>query len=169
MKKGVLLGVAALSAALFCCDITASAAGYTSVGQYGRPGNLVYYEVSGIDEVTEEMILGDMELMAQLVEAEAGNQDFEGKCLVVDVLLNRLESDAFPNTVEEVIFQEGQFSVVTNGAWEKAAWNMKDDDYAAVLDELEMHTNKDVLYFNNCRKVSGTGTPFKHGGHWFNT
>ena len=70
--------------------------------------------------------------------------------------------------ISEVIFQDGQFSVIKNGAFDKAAWNMKESDYAAVMVETEIHSNKEVLYFNNCKSVSGTGTPFKVGGHWFN-
>ena len=164
MKKALLGLMGFLTCeSLFCIPV--KAAGLSEVGEYGRPFVTV---IDTPEQIEEEIILGDMELMAQLVEAEAGNQDFEGKCLVVDVLLNRLESPDFPNTVEEVIFQEGQFSVTKNGAWEKAAWNMKEDDYKAVEYELEMHTNKEVLYFNNCKKVAGSGTPFKHGGHWFN-
>jgi hypothetical protein len=44
---------------------------------------------------------------------------------------------------------------------------MKEDDYAAVLCEMQLHQNKDVLYFNNCSVVSGKGEKFKVGGHWF--
>ena len=158
MKKVFRRGLAVLlSAGLFIMsNISVQAAGYT--------------EVSDSDEqIAEEERLGDMELIAQLVEAEAGNQPFEGKCLVVDVVLNRVASPDFPNTVEEVIYQDGQFSVINNGAFDKAAWNMKEDDFAAVAVEYELHTNKEILYFNNSSNVSGTGEPFKVGGHWFNT
>ena len=158
MKKVFRRGLAGLlSAGLFIMsNISVQAAGYT--------------EVSDSDEqIAEEERLGDMELIAQLVEAEAGNQPFEGKCLVVDVVLNRVASPDFPNTVEEVIYQDGQFSVINNGAFDKAAWNMKEDDFAAVAVEYELHTNKEILYFNNSSNVSGTGEPFKVGGHWFNT
>lgn len=161
------MGAVVMTMASF--PFSSKAAGYSEIGQYGRPMDLVY-EVEGDsnEQIEEEIKLGDMELIAQLVEAEAGNQDLYGKRLVVDVVLNRVESPDFPNTVEEVIFQKGQFSVVTNGAFEKAAYNMKESDYMAVAMEYELHSNKDVLYFNNSSKVSGTGTPFKVGGHWFN-
>jgi len=111
-----------------------------------------------------------MELLAQLVEAEAGNQSFEGKCLVVDCILNRVESPDFPNTITEVIYQKNpiQFSTAYNGALEKAGWNMKEDDFAAVEVEMQLHGNKDFLYFNNSSSVSGSGTPVRVGGHWFN-
>ena len=164
MKKLFLGALGLLSLASFSLPV--SAAGYTEVGEYGRP--FVLAVADSDEQIEEEIRLGELEMLAQLVEAEAGNQDFEGKCLVVDCVLNRVESPEFPDTISEVIFQEGQFSVINNGAWEKAAWNMKESDYAAVMVETELHTNKEVLYFNNCKSVSGTGTPFKVGGHWFN-
>lgn len=165
MKK-VLLGLAGiLLAGSFSLDV--SAAGYAEIGQYGRPGCLVYETNDSDEQIAEEIYLGELELLAQLVEAEAGNQEFEGKCMVVDVVLNRVESPDFPNTISEVIFQDGQFSVITNGAFDKAAWNMQESDYAAVMVETELHTNRDVLYFNNTSNVSGSGEIFKVGGHWF--
>ena len=164
MKKSIF-GAVAFAAALLLCPFKAEAAGYTEVGEYGRP---FVIEMDTPEQIAEEERLGEMELLAQLVQAEAGNQSFEGKCLVVDCVLNRVESDAFPNTISEVIFQEGQFSVIKNGAFDKAAWNMKEDDFAAVAVEMEIHANKDVLYFNNSNCVSGSGSPFRVGGHWFN-
>lgn len=162
MKK-FLLGLAGIIlAGSFSLDVEAS--GYIEVGEYGRP---FVVTIDSDEQIEEEIRLGELEVLAQLVEAEAGNQEFEGKCLVVDVILNRVESDLFPDTISEVIFQEGQFSVVKNGEFEKAAWNMKESDYAAVMCEIELHTNKNVLYFNNCSNVSGTGKKFKVGDHYF--
>lgn len=165
MKKSLILGLAGLILA-GSFSLKVEAAGYTEVGEYGRP--FVIATTDSEEQIEEEIYLGELELLAQLVEAEAGNQDFEGKCLVVDCVLNRVESPEFPDTISKVIFQDGQFSVMKNGAWEKAAWNMKESDYAAVMVETELHTNRDVLYFNNSKFVSGSGTPFKVGGHWFN-
>lgn len=165
MIKKALLGGLMSILLMGSLSLPVQAAGYTEIGEYGRPGELT---IDTDEQIEEEILLGEMELLAQLVEAEAGNQDFEGKCLVVDVVLNRVESDDFPNTIEEVIFDPGQFSVITNGAFDKAAWNMKESDYAAVSVEMALHQNKNVLYFNNNENVSGDGTPFKVGGHWFN-
>lgn len=171
MKKSILKGLAGvLSAGLLLLapitSIDVKAAGFTEIGQYGRPGIEKYDDSE--EQITEEIRLGEMELIAQLVQAEAGNQSLEGKRLVVDVVLNRVADPRFPDTVEEVIFQPGQFSVVNNGAFDKAAWNMTEEDFAAVAIEYEMHTNEEVLYFNNCSNVYGDGEPFKVGGHWFN-
>lgn len=166
MKKAILGLIFGVSL-FISSSIPSIASGYTEIGQYGRPGCLVYETNDSDEQIAEEIYLGELELLAQLVEAEAGNQEFEGKCMVVDVVLNRVESPDFPNTISEVIFQDGQFSVIKNGAFEEAAWNMKESDYAAVMVETELHTNKDVLYFNNTSSVSGSGEIFKVGGHWF--
>lgn len=163
MKKA-LISILALGIFL-CAPIDAEASELIEVGQYGRPFLLYDSE----EQIAEEKRLGDMELISQLVEAEAGNQDLRVKRLVACVILNRLESDEFPDTVEEVIFQKKQFSVTKDGAWEKAAYNMKETDYKAVELEYESQSNDDFLYFNNSSNVSGSGTPVKIGDLWFNT
>lgn len=174
MKKRIIRGLMGIltMGSLVLPKISVQAAGYSEVGEFGRPFVLVYeYEATPDtpEQIAEEIRLGDMELIAQLVEAEAGNQSFEGKCRVVDVILNRIESPDFPDNAFDVIFQKGQFSVTWNGAFEKAGYNMKEDDYRAVEYEMQLHENKDILYFNCNTIVGGKGKPFKVGGHWFNT
>ena len=88
---------------------------------------LTYTEDPTEEEIEEEIRFGEMELIAQLVMAEAGNQDLTGKRYVADVVLNRVDSDEFPNTVEEVIFQENQFSVIENGAFDEAGWTITEE------------------------------------------
>lgn len=110
-----------------------------------------------------------MELVAQLVQAEAGNQDLTGKRYVVDVVLNRRDDPRFPNTVEEVIFQKDpvQFSVTVNGRFEEAGWKIDEETYQAVLMEYESERlDSEVLYFNNEIPKDGK-RPFKYGDHWF--
>lgn len=61
------------------------------------------------------------EILCRIVEAEAGNEDETGRMLVANVVLNRVESSRFPNTVKEVVFQKKgghcQFSPVANGRY----------------------------------------------------
>ena len=63
----------------------------------------------------------DMEALLRIVEAEAGCEDEEGKLLVSNVVLNRVNNDSFPETVTEVVFQREngvtQFSPVANGRY----------------------------------------------------
>lgn len=63
----------------------------------------------------------DYEVLLKIVQAEAGNEDEKGKMLVAGVVLNRVESSRFPDTVEAVVFQHEngvyQFSPVANGSY----------------------------------------------------
>lgn len=105
------------------------------------------------------------ELLYSLVQAEAGNQDLDGCRLVADVVLNRIESDKFPNDLESVIYAPGQFSVVRNGALKKAQGNISEKVVQAVNMELaNARLNDDILYFNN--RPNGSGC-WQYGGHYF--
>ena len=51
---------------------------------------------------------------SRLIEAEASSEDLYGKTLVADVVVNRVFSDIFPNTIREVVNDLGQFDPVSN-------------------------------------------------------
>ncbi|MHC5291119.1 cell wall hydrolase [Bacillus licheniformis] len=63
----------------------------------------------------------EIDLMARLVRAEAESEPYAGKVAVAVVVLNRVESSQFPNSIKEVIYQPGQFSPVSNGQINKPA------------------------------------------------
>lgn len=107
----------------------------------------------------------EISMVAKLISAEAEYQPFEGKKLVASVVLNRVDSDTFPDTVEEVIFQDDQFSVIKNGAWDKAI--PIEEDFEAVQQELKHRSNHEVLYFT-AGGYGDYGQPaFKAGEHFF--
>lgn len=111
-----------------------------------------------VTEVTEV----EIDMLAHLVKAEAGNQTFLGKQLVVDVVLNRMRSDKFPNTVEGVVYAQGQFACVGYFMNKKPS----QEDYDAVYTEIEKRQNREVIYFRTGRY--GSGTPlFKEDDHYF--
>lgn len=126
-----------------------------------------------VTDLTEEDIKemdywGELELLAAVVEAEAGNQDMTGKRLVVDVVLNRVDSPLFPNTITEVLEQPGQFSTMWNGAVEDAGWHMQEDDYTAVMMEVTgVRLDYDIYYFT-AREYNASCKPaYIHGDHYF--
>ena len=57
----------------------------------------------------------DLTLMAAIIQAEADNQSYEGKLAVGSVVMNRVKSSKFPNTVSGVIYQKNQFAPVNDG------------------------------------------------------
>jgi N-acetylmuramoyl-L-alanine amidase len=58
----------------------------------------------------------ELDLLARLVRAEAQGESLQGKIAVACVVLNRVESSQFPNTIKGVIYESGQFQPVRNGA-----------------------------------------------------
>ncbi|MBB6445259.1 cell wall hydrolase [Bacillus benzoevorans] len=82
------------------------------------PGQKLYIPQAAISEA-------DKDLMARLVSAEAKGEPYAGKVAVATVILNRLSSPDFPNSIREIIFQvEGghyAFTPVQNGAIYNAA------------------------------------------------
>ncbi len=57
----------------------------------------------------------DRELLASIIFCEAGNQPYEGQVAVGAVVMNRIRSSAYPDTMEDVIYQAGQFGPVSSG------------------------------------------------------
>ena len=57
----------------------------------------------------------DLALLSAIIEVEAGDQIYEGRLAVGSVVMNRVESSQFPNTISGVIYQSGQFSPVASG------------------------------------------------------
>ncbi|MFC4617116.1 cell wall hydrolase [Camelliibacillus cellulosilyticus] len=89
----------------------------------------------------------DRKLLAQLVEAEAGGEPFEGKVEVARVVLNRVASPDFPNTISGVIKETNQFTPVKNG---KIHNNPTPSDYQAVDQAMASQNEKDgAVYFYN--------------------
>ncbi len=52
---------------------------------------------------------------AALIQCEAGNQPYEGKLAVGAVVMNRVRSGGYPNTIQGVIYASGQFTPASNG------------------------------------------------------
>lgn len=112
-------------------------------------------------------INAELELLALVVEAEAGNQGLYGKQLVVDVVLNRVDSPDFPNSITKVILQPRHFSTIWDGAAYRA--EPTQETYEAIESELLHRCNSDVLFFTS-EGYSEYGTPWeKVGGHYFST
>lgn len=120
------------------------------------------------EDTEEERYWDELELLALVVEAEAGNQDLTGKRLVVDVVLNRVDSPLFPDTITEVLEQPGQFSTMSNGAVEDAGWHMQEGDYTAAMMEVTgRRLDYDIYYFTAGEYNASCSPAYIHGDHYF--
>ena len=61
-----------------------------------------------------------VDLLARLINGEARGEPYLGQVAVGAVVMNRVKSAEFPNTISGVIYQKGQFSCVTDGQFNKA-------------------------------------------------
>lgn len=59
----------------------------------------------------------DIYLLAKVIAAEARGESYTGQVAVGAVVLNRVESSSFPDTVSGVVYQSGAFSAVTDSNW----------------------------------------------------
>lgn len=97
--------------------------------------------------IPESISKKEQDLLARLVHAEAKGESFEGKVAVADVVLNRVDHHQFPNSIEKVIKQDGQFQPVDNGAINEPAGKL---DKKAVKTALALEDQSDgSLYFYN--------------------
>ena len=121
------------------------------------------------EETVDEPIISvsneDIELLALVTMAEAEGESEEGKRMVIDTILNRVDSERFDNTISEVIYAPNQFTSMRNGRVDRCY--IADDIYQLVIEELTNRTNYDVLYFT-AYQYGAYGTPmFQIGNHYF--
>ncbi|WP_273365214.1 spore cortex-lytic enzyme [Alicyclobacillus herbarius] len=106
-------------------------------------GNQLPTAVGGLSQ-------SDINLLAHLVYGEARGEPFEGQVAVAAVVLNRVQSDKFPNSVAGVIFHPGAFTCVSDGQF-----NLQPDKeaYQAALDAAHgWDPSHGALYYYNPKK-----------------
>ncbi|MBQ7955366.1 MAG: cell wall hydrolase [Lachnospiraceae bacterium] len=121
----------------------------------------------------------DYNVLLRIVEAEAGGEDENGKLLVANVILNRVKSEDFPDTIEDVVFQNDgqtwQFSPVSNGRY--YAVNVSEETVCAVERALMGEDiSEGALYFASRKHANPEKMNwfdqrleflFSYGGHEF--
>lgn len=106
----------------------------------------------------------DLDLLAALIYCEAGNQSREGMVAVGAVVMNRVASSSFPNSISEVIYQSGQFTPASSGTLSQALANgVPSSCYEAAQAAMNGENPVgDALYFN-----AGSGQGMQIGDHQF--
>ena len=129
---------------------------------------VTYIPIEDISESSaEEIAEEDISLIALVTMAEAEGECEKGKRLVIDTILNRMDSEHFPDTAYDVIYQPYQFSSMWNGRVDRC--EVRDDICQLVKEELEVRTNYDVIFFTaGC--YSDYGVPmFQVEHHYFSS
>ena len=117
-----------------------------------------------LEEIQSERKASERKLMAAIIFCEAGNQPYQGKVAVGAVIMNRIKSGRFPNTLEGVIYQRGQFTpamtgklarVLSSGRIPSSCYQAADDAFNGV------NPIGGALFFNTHHGN------FKLGDHYF--
>lgn len=99
----------------------------------------------------------DLYLLAKLIRAEAEGESYEGQVAVGAVVMNRVKSRQFPNTIREVIYQEGQFSCLPK----LATIEPLEQSLQAARDALKgKDPSRGALYYYNPKLASPEGLRF---------
>lgn len=161
---------------IYMAEDEVNAMGISSMAASGQ--RIVDYQTLD-KELVYKLSEEELETLLRIVEAEAGGEDEEGKLLVANVVLNRVENDKFPDTVTEVVFQQEngvtQFSPIRNGRYWRV--EISEETKAAVQRALEGEDISGGALFFAARKYADNNKMkwfdenldflFVHGGHEF--
>lgn len=114
----------------------------------------------------------DAELLCRIAMAEAEGEGVKGKALVMMVVLNRAWSDGFPDSIEDVIYQQNQFTPVWTGRFDAVE---PDEGCREALKMIEegWDESQGATYFENTYGQTDTWhsrnlqTLFTYGNHTF--
>ena len=121
-------------------------------------------KIEEIEEAERQEEAEEKELLASIIFCEAGNQSFTGQVAVGAVVLNRMEDAAYPDTMEEVIYQSGQFCPAGSGWLDRVRNTEGYTDSAMEAAEAALEGQNpigDCLYFDQ------GGYGYQIGAHYF--
>lgn len=117
------------------------------------------------------MTTEEFALMSAIVEAESDrNPDHvEGKKLIALTILNRVESDQFPNTITGVISESGQFQVYYEGTYRSIGRTEESDEAVIEASFWAKKEHPNVIFFNSIG-FDGLGQAYEYvEGNYFET
>lgn len=102
-------------------------------------------------------------MLMKIAMAEMESESVESKALVIRVVLNRVESDSFPDTIKEVIYEKNQFTPIWNGRYDRVEPNEEcketlemvrygwDESQGATF--FELTSDEDTWHSRNLQKL----------------
>ena len=109
------IGTPESKAILTVGQVVKSASGIECIKKNKMQTGLQTKLTSKIEDTLKEEEERAEKLLASIIYCEAGNQSFTGQVAVGAVVLNRMANEAYPDTMEEVIYQPGQFCPAGSG------------------------------------------------------
>ena len=124
-------------------------------------------QVQAAAQTNTAVSASDRELLAAIIYCEAGNQSHTGKVAVGNVVMNRVNSAKFPNSISSVVYQRGQFSPAGSGWLNRVLkrGSVPADCYAAADEALAGSKPVGGSVFFMRRELHSSGTII--GAHCF--
>ncbi|MBA2133000.1 cell wall hydrolase [Hydrogenispora sp. UU3] len=120
-------------------------------------GFALHFGATPVEVRTPRGVDEDLYLLAKLIRAEAEGEPYEGQVAVGAVVLNRVKSPQFPNTIYDVIYQPGQFSCLPK----LATIQPNEESLRAARDALAgKDPSRGALYYYNPKLASPAGKRF---------
>ncbi len=119
----------------------------------GKVGSATLKAMGISQSTTQDSQSSNVALLARLISAEARGEPYRGQVAVGAVVLNRVDSPIFPNTIAGVIYQNGAFTCVTDGQFNK---EVSESAYRAARDALNGvdPSGGAIYYFNPATATS---------------
>ena len=158
------IGTPENTAILTVGQVVKSASGIECIKRNKIQTGLQTMLTSKIEDTLKEEEERDEELLASIIFCEAGNQSFTGQVAVGAVVLNRMANEAYPDTMEEVIYQPGQFCPAGSGWLDRVCSTHGYTESAMQAAEAALAGENpigDCLYFDQ------GGYGYQIGAHYF--
>ena len=158
------IGTPESKAILTVGQVVKSASGIECIKKNKMQTGLQTKLTSKIEDTLKEEEERAEKLLASIIFCEAGNQSFTGQVAVGAVVLNRMANEAYPDTMEEVIYQPGQFCPAGSGWLDRVR---STDGYT----ESAMQAAEAALAGENpigdCMYFDQGGYGYQIGAHYF--
>lgn len=109
----------------------------------------------------------EVELLGALIQMESGNQPYEGQLAVGAVVMNRVRSSRYPNTIADVIYAPGQFPYASTKVHEVMARGVKASCLQAAQEAINGVSNVGSFTHFKSARSSVNGANIVIGGHVF--
>lgn len=109
----------------------------------------------------------EVQLLGALIQIEAGNESYEGQLAVGAVVMNRVRSGGYPNTIADVIYAPGQFPYASTRVHDVMARGVKASCLQAAQEALNGRSNVGGFTHFKSSRSSVSGNHIVIGGHVF--
>ena len=117
-----------------------------------------------IQKPSYEAQADDLDMLAALIECEAGDQSYYGMLCVGAVVMNRIASSKYPNNIDAVIYQKGQFGPARNGKLDRV---LRSGSYTSSCLQAAEDALNGVDPVEGCLYFGCGNKGIKIGAHYF--